>query len=310
MYRQPAAPPKTRLPLLDRVAIKTPCKASWDDMEGDDRVRFCCACSKNVYDLSAMTEDEAEAVLAFHLDDEDACVKLYRRPDGRILTSDCPRGASTRHARRAVMAATAAVCAVAAVAAVAGDVHVPRAHRLPRSTARFEVPRPPPGAWPSRSQLAGEDGEGVAPPPPAPVDEAWGMALGGLMLMDGVPPLPYASELQARAQSGPRIELGAMVVSRGLPPAVISRITRQSLGRFRLAYERGLKRDPKLEGEVVVRLTIGRDGSVLQVDDGGSTLADPAVVRDVLNAFVLLSYPSPDGDAPVTVTLPLRFSPS
>jgi hypothetical protein len=25
---------------------------------------------------------------------------------------------------------------------------------------------------------------------------------------------------------------------------------------------------------------------------------------------VLLSYPSPDGDAPVTVTLPLRFSPS
>ncbi len=76
MYRQPAAPPKTRLPLLDRVAIKTPCKASWDEMQGDDRVRFCCACTKNVYDISAMTEDEAEAFLAFHLDDQDACVKL------------------------------------------------------------------------------------------------------------------------------------------------------------------------------------------------------------------------------------------
>jgi hypothetical protein len=34
MYRQPAAKPRNRLPLLDRVAIKTPCKASWNDMEG------------------------------------------------------------------------------------------------------------------------------------------------------------------------------------------------------------------------------------------------------------------------------------
>ena len=100
-----------------------------------------------------------------------------------------------------------------------------------------------------------------------------------------------------------------MVVSRGLPPEVISRITRQNFGRFRLAYERGLKRDPKLEGQLVVRFTIGRDGSVLQVDDGGSTLADPAVVRDVLNAFALVSYPSPE-DGPVTVTFALTFAPS
>ena len=306
MYRQPAAPPKTRLPLLDRVAIKTPCKASWNDMEGDDRVRFCCACSKNVYDLSAMTEDEAEAFLAFHLDDQDACVKLYRRPDGRILTSDCPRGAGTRHARRAVMAATAALCAVATVAAAVGDVHVPRAHRLPRSTARFEVPRPAPLDWPSTRTDDGDDR--AATPNPPFVDEAWGTALGGLTLLDEVP-LPYA-EMHARAQPGPRIRMGSMMVSRGLPPEVISRITRQNLGRFRRAYEQGLKRDPKLEGEVVVRFTIGRDGSVLQVVDDGSTLADPAVVRDVLNAFVPLSFPSPQPNEPVTVTLPLVFAPS
>ena len=36
MYRQPAPPPKSRLPLLDRVFVKTPCEASWNDMKGDD----------------------------------------------------------------------------------------------------------------------------------------------------------------------------------------------------------------------------------------------------------------------------------
>jgi len=306
MYRQPAAPPKTRLPLLDRVAIKTPCKASWDDMEGDDRVRFCCACSKNVYDLSAMTEDEAEAFLAFHLDEQDACVKLYRRPDGRILTSDCPRGAGTRHARRTLMAATAGVCAALAAAAAVGDVHVPRAHRLPRSTARFEVPRPAPS--PPRTHLAMDGDEDAREPRPPTVDEAGAFALGGITLIDEAP-LPYGVGDGSRAPAGPRIRLGAMVVSRGLPPEVVSRITRQNFGRFRLAYERGLKRDPTLEGEVIVRFTIGPDGAVVQAADDGSTLADSAVVLDVVQSFSALAYPAPTGGA-VTVTLPLRFAPS
>ena len=52
-------------------------------MDGDERRRFCFACSKEVYDLTAMTEDEAESFLAVHLDEGDECVRLFRRPDGR-----------------------------------------------------------------------------------------------------------------------------------------------------------------------------------------------------------------------------------
>lgn len=100
MYRRPAVRSKKRLPMLASLTVKTPCKVSWSAMEGDDRVRSCCTCSKNVYDLSAMTEDESKAFLALHLDEQDADVRIFRRPDGRILTSDCPRGASKRHGRR------------------------------------------------------------------------------------------------------------------------------------------------------------------------------------------------------------------
>ena len=55
---------KCRLPILDNLRIAAPCSASWDRMLGDDRVRHCGDCNKNVYNLSGMTRDEAEALIA------------------------------------------------------------------------------------------------------------------------------------------------------------------------------------------------------------------------------------------------------
>ncbi|MEA2749998.1 MAG: hypothetical protein QOI41_4141 [Myxococcales bacterium] len=298
MYRQPAVRPKNHLPLLDRAAVSTPCKASWNDMEGDDRVRFCCSCSKNVYDLSAMTEDEAEGFLALHLDDQDTCVKLYRRPDGRILTSDCPRGAHTRHARRAAMAGVAAVCAATAIAGVVASAHVPRAHRLPRSTARFEVPRPPPASPMTQRPSTMADDE------PRP-QLTWGVeevSMGALAID------PAATLLAREPPPASRIRLAEVTQTDGLPVPVVQRIVRQSFGRFRVAYERGLTKNPKLAGRVVVRFTIGRDGSVLESSDGGSSLPDADVVRDVVHALMALSFPAPDNDGSVVVTMPIDFA--
>jgi hypothetical protein len=106
-----------KLPLLENVAIAAPCKASWDAMVGDDRVRFCGQCEKNVYNLSAMPRDEAEALLAAR--EGKMCVRLYKRADGTVMTSDCPVGVKRRRRRRAVagvlgggmMAATASLFA-------------------------------------------------------------------------------------------------------------------------------------------------------------------------------------------------------
>src|SRR3954465_5748427 len=78
------------LPLLDRVFIASPCHASWEAMTGDERARFCQSCEKTVYNLSAMTSKDAEALLAEH--GEKACVRFYRRADGTVMTSDCPVG--------------------------------------------------------------------------------------------------------------------------------------------------------------------------------------------------------------------------
>lgn len=59
-------------------------------MVGNERVRFCSQCKKNVYNLSAMTPREAEALL--QETNANLCTRLFRRSDGTVLTEDCPVG--------------------------------------------------------------------------------------------------------------------------------------------------------------------------------------------------------------------------
>ncbi len=102
-----------RLPLLDSIRIASPCSASWDHMVGDERVRFCGSCEKNVYNLSAMAGDEAEKLLATH--EGSLCVRLYQRADGTVLTNDCPVGVRKKRVKRllVVAAGTGALAAAA-----------------------------------------------------------------------------------------------------------------------------------------------------------------------------------------------------
>ena len=59
----------------------------------DDRLtatRFCAQCNLNVYNLSGMTRNEAESLIARN--EGRLCVRFYRRADGSIITTDCPLG--------------------------------------------------------------------------------------------------------------------------------------------------------------------------------------------------------------------------
>jgi hypothetical protein len=77
--------------VLNRVQIASPCQASWAEMSGDDRARFCDLCSLHVYNISEMSTAEATALIKET--EGTICVRLYRRRDGTVLTADCPVGA-------------------------------------------------------------------------------------------------------------------------------------------------------------------------------------------------------------------------
>lgn len=78
--------------LLDQVKIAKPCSASWDEMDGDDRKRFCAHCRLHVYNVAGMERAEANALLE---NDGKVCLRLYRRSDGTVITKDCPVGMRT-----------------------------------------------------------------------------------------------------------------------------------------------------------------------------------------------------------------------
>jgi hypothetical protein len=77
---------------LSHVKIAAPCTADWDRMFSfeNDRVRFCSQCNLNVYNLSAMTRDEAAALI--YRTEGRLCVRFHRRSDGTVLTQNCPVG--------------------------------------------------------------------------------------------------------------------------------------------------------------------------------------------------------------------------
>lgn len=91
---------------LNRIKIASPCSADWNEMMGDQRKRYCGDCKLNVYNLSEMTQTEAEN---FVLEAEGrVCVRFYRRADGTVLTRDCPVGWQKIKNRAKIFATAAA----------------------------------------------------------------------------------------------------------------------------------------------------------------------------------------------------------
>ena len=84
---------------LNHLRVASPCSADWDSMAGDARVRFCGQCNLHVYNISEMSKADALALVA--KTDGRLCARFYRRPDGTVLTKDCPVGLRAVRARAA-----------------------------------------------------------------------------------------------------------------------------------------------------------------------------------------------------------------
>lgn len=106
--RELSYPPRSSTPLPGalklRLRIAAPCTEDWATMRGDDRVRHCGRCDRNVYDLSQLEEDEVTALLS--REGEKPCVRFYRRADGTVATKQCQSSM-----RKTALVAAAAVLA-------------------------------------------------------------------------------------------------------------------------------------------------------------------------------------------------------
>jgi len=108
--------------VLDNLRVASPCEAKWADMSGDDRVRTCAQCDKQVFDLSALTRAQAEALIVEK--QGSLCVTYFQRQDGTILLADCELGARRRKRRRHVAISAVAALGVGVATLMASDERV------------------------------------------------------------------------------------------------------------------------------------------------------------------------------------------
>lgn len=153
---------KRALPVLEDIKVASPCHARWDDMVGDAKSRHCAACDKHVFNLSAMTREEAELTMLEKTGE--VCIRLYRRADGTVITADCPVGVRKKRLRLVGVLALGA----GALASAAGYAAVRESERAqvvmggfesvpkptPTEIAPVAQPTPPPSALPAPSSSA------------------------------------------------------------------------------------------------------------------------------------------------------------
>lgn len=173
-------------------SIATPCEERWDGMVGDDAVRHCARCDKDVYDLSAHTVAAAAALRA---SPSRPCIRITQRMDGAIRV----REGWWVSGRAAALATALAACAPQDTAPIAPIERVEPIAELADHTSATTVPpipelEAPPELGHIAGTLQGEPAMPIEEPPPVrhpltgkpairptPPDE--------MRMLGGVPPL-------------------------------------------------------------------------------------------------------------------------
>ena len=81
---------------LNNLTIPSPCTADWNSMIGNDQVRFCEHCNFEVHNLSLMTRNQAERLIA--KSNGRLCVRYHHDDAGRPVT--LPMGQKLHHISR------------------------------------------------------------------------------------------------------------------------------------------------------------------------------------------------------------------
>jgi hypothetical protein len=137
--------------LLRGYTIADPCPMDWAQMRGDERSRFCGACSQHVYDLTVLSSDEAAALVCSQ--NGPTCVRLYRHGDGRLAPFACPNAAQLRSGPwqftiRCVMAVIAGAAGALGVGRLMAD-YASQSRRTLGRIAPISAPASGPGNGPS-----------------------------------------------------------------------------------------------------------------------------------------------------------------
>lgn len=101
-----------------------------------------------------------------------------------------------------------------------------------------------------------------------------------------------------------------IAVQGSLDKEVVRRVIRAHLNQVKYCYQKGLLRQPKLQGTVRIQFTIAPDGTVAASRVMRSDLDDPAVGTCIASAVRSWRFPRPKGGGVVVINYPFRLRPT
>jgi hypothetical protein len=103
---------------------------------------------------------------------------------------------------------------------------------------------------------------------------------------------------------------GDPIIYGALDKSLIDRVIKRNMNQIKYCYSRQLNANPALNGKIVVKFVISRDGSVSQAKTHSSTMTGGGAVQSCINQrFLRFQFPEPKGGGIVIVKYPFLFSP-
>ncbi len=112
-----------------------------------------------------------------------------------------------------------------------------------------------------------------------------------------------------RGTATPRVRQAQANVEGALDREIVRRIVRAHINEVRTCYDRGLQKDPTLQGRVSVAFEINADGKVGSSTVQSNDLSDASVATCIAEAVERWKFPKPQGGGVVRVAYPFNLSP-
>jgi len=112
----------------------------------------------------------------------------------------------------------------------------------------------------------------------------------------------------SRRSGTPGMSMGDMIILGALDRSVIKKVIKQHFAQIRYCYQKELNKDSSLEGKVVVKFVIAKDGTVSSAKIWSSTMDNSRVENCIAQRFMRFEFPQPKGGGIVIVRIPFTFS--
>ena len=144
---------------ITKFKIASPCSWSWEETDTRERFRYCGQCQASVYNFEGLELPEAKA-LVFKRENRDNA-PLYKRADGKFMTTDCPVTVKKKRDQFSIAAVVAAiVVAFILIAMMAPPAPPPAPTPAPEaSNPRVQGARPSTASNPNQPGQANHTGQ-------------------------------------------------------------------------------------------------------------------------------------------------------